>query len=61
MIVVAVQDLNVDARLGHPPRDLAELPGFGLVQSLDEHVTLCENAVMLSSVLKSGPMSTTSM
>jgi hypothetical protein len=35
VIVVAVEDFDVDAGLGHAAGDLAELTRFGLVQSLD--------------------------
>src|SRR5258708_24218415 len=35
VIVIAVEYLDVDTRLGHPSRDLAELTRFSLVQSLD--------------------------
>jgi len=43
MIVVAVENFNVDTRLGHPARDFAKLPRLRLVQPLDEHVPLGEN------------------
>ena len=43
MIVIAVKDFNIDARLGHPACDFAELTWFRLVQPLDEHVSLFQN------------------
>ena len=43
VIVVAVKYLDVDACLGHPARDLAELAGFSLVQSQDEDVAYFQN------------------
>ena len=43
VIVVAVKDLDVDARLGHPSRDLAELTWFSLVQSQDDDVAYFQN------------------
>jgi NADH dehydrogenase FAD-containing subunit len=42
--VVAVKDLDVHTRFGHPARNLAELARFGLVQPLDEHVSRFQNA-----------------
>jgi len=43
MVVVAVQNLDVDARLGHPARQQAELTGQVLLQSLNQHFPLGEN------------------
>src|SRR4029077_19093464 len=43
VVVIAVEYLDVNPSLGHPPRDLAELPWFSLVQSLDEYVPLCQD------------------
>ena len=36
MIMIAVQDLDVDTRLGHSSRELAELSRAILAQSLDD-------------------------
>src|SRR5690242_7558234 len=38
VIVVAVEYFDVDARLGHASRELAELSGLTLVQSLHDHI-----------------------
>src|SRR3981189_3404689 len=38
VIVIAVKDFDVDACLGHPARDLAELTWLSLVQSQDDDV-----------------------
>lgn len=43
VIVVAVKDLDVDACLGHPARDLAELTWFSLVQPQDDSVANFQN------------------
>lgn len=43
MIVVAVEDLDVDARVGHPARNLAELTWRSLVQSLDQDLPFFQN------------------
>lgn len=38
MIVIAVKDLDIDARIGHTAGQLAELTRLGLIESLDENV-----------------------
>jgi len=43
VIVVAVERLDVNARLGHPARDLAELTRFRLVQSLDKDIAFFQD------------------
>lgn len=43
MIVVAVEDFDVDAGVGHAAGELAELAGFGLIEALDEDVVDREN------------------
>jgi len=43
VIVVAVEDFDVDARVGHPPRELSELTGPALVQTLDDDLTFVKN------------------
>src|SRR4029077_4421997 len=43
VIVVAVEDLDVDACFGHAARDLTELARLTLIQSLDKHVALLQN------------------
>lgn len=43
MVMVAVEDFDVDARVGHPSRELAELTGPVLVQSLDHDLTFFKN------------------
>jgi hypothetical protein len=42
--VVAVQHLNVDARLSHAPRQHPELPWHRLVQPLHDHLPLRQHA-----------------
>ncbi len=44
MVVIAVENLDVDASVGHPAADLAELAGFVLPETLDEHLTYGEHA-----------------
>ncbi len=58
MTVVAVDDLDVDAGLGHSARDLAELTWLGLVQSLHEHLPffLNANARRFERPASSGPI-----
>ena len=43
MIVVAVEDFDVDAGVGHAAGELAELSRFGLIEALDEDVVHREN------------------
>lgn len=44
MLVVAVEDLDVDARCRHLAGELTQLAGFPLTQALDHHVALAEDA-----------------
>lgn len=44
MIVVAVEYLDVDARVRHPTSQRAELSGFGLVQPLNQHFAFLQHA-----------------
>src|SRR5688572_12976895 len=44
MIVVAVHHLDIDPRLGHASRDLSELSGFVLFQTLHEDFSIRDNA-----------------
>ena len=44
MIVVAVLDQDVDARIRHPPRQHSQLTGNTLVQPLDQHLILRDDA-----------------
>lgn len=44
VVVVAVEDFDVDAGLGHPARELAELTGLGLVQPLHQGLPFGEHA-----------------
>ena len=44
VIVVAVEDLDVDAGLRHPAREQAELTGHVLLQSLNEHFPFREDS-----------------
>jgi hypothetical protein len=44
VVVIAVKNLDVDACLGHPARELAQLAGLRLTQALHEHFTLRDNA-----------------
>lgn len=43
IVMVTIQDLDVDARLGHPARKRAELTGYVLLQPLNEYVPFREN------------------
>jgi hypothetical protein len=43
MVVVAVEDLDIDSRLRHPPREHAQLTRYVLLQSLHEHFTVGEH------------------
>ncbi len=43
VIVVAIEDLDVDAGVRHPAADLAELTWLGLVEPLDDNVSLRQN------------------
>lgn len=40
MIVVTVEDFDVDAGVGHPSRELAELAWDRLLESLDDYIAL---------------------
>ena len=44
MLVIAVKHFNIDARLRRSSRDFSELTRCSLVQSLNEYVSLCQNA-----------------
>jgi hypothetical protein len=44
MIVVAVLDFDVHARVGHPSGDFAQLTGLALTQSLNEHIANGQHA-----------------
>jgi len=44
MIVVAVLDLDVDARVRHPARDLSELAGLVLPQALNQDLVYSADA-----------------
>jgi hypothetical protein len=58
VIMVAVEDLNVDAGLRHPLRQLTELPWLSLIQSLNQNVTLFDdlNAGSFQRLAGSGPI-----
>lgn len=43
IVMVAVQDFDVDASLGHPAREQTELTGHVLLQSLSEHLSFRED------------------
>jgi hypothetical protein len=43
VIVVAVEDLDIDAGVSHPAREQTELAGHVLLQSLNEHLSILEN------------------
>src|SRR5687768_11344326 len=43
MVVVAVQHLDIDSRLGHPAGEQAELPGHVLLQTLNQDLPLREH------------------
>jgi hypothetical protein len=38
--MVGIKGLNIDTRLRHPSRQLSELPGLSLVESLNNHIPL---------------------
>jgi hypothetical protein len=42
--MVAIEDFNIDARLGHPARELPKLTGFGLIQPLYKDLPFVEDA-----------------
>jgi hypothetical protein len=44
MVVIAVQDFDVHAGLGHSAREQAELAGDILLQPLNDDVPFCEDA-----------------
>jgi hypothetical protein len=39
MIVVAVEDFDIDAGIGHPARQLPQLAWHSLLQTLDDHLS----------------------
>ena len=43
MIVVAVKHLDVDPGIRHPSRELAELPGDGLLQALNHDIAILQH------------------
>jgi hypothetical protein len=43
MIVVAVEDFDIDAGISHPSRELPELAGHVLLQSLNQYFPFLEN------------------
>src|SRR6266850_2232659 len=44
IVVIAVKDFDVDAGFGHQSSDLSELAWLSLVQALNQHLSLSENA-----------------
>ena len=44
MVMVAVEDFDIDARLGHSVREQAELSGHVLLEALHEHLPFTEHA-----------------
>jgi len=42
--MVAVQNLDIDGSIGHPPREQAELARAGLVKPLHKHVPYVQNS-----------------
>jgi hypothetical protein len=58
MVMVAVQDFDVDAALGHSPCEQAELTWNGLLQSLDEYLPFGDDAdaSRFKCLSRSGPV-----
>src|SRR6185436_19169532 len=43
VLMIAIDDFDIDSRFGHAARDLAQLSGFILVQSLHENLSLIQD------------------